>query len=250
VGFNQRYWRQVAIAKGLIDSGFIGTIHGARSVYSERWNVYPAATRFRYDLARSGGATIIDLTVHRIDLLRHLVGNMTAVFAELTHSAVPDPVDDNVWILARFANGARGCLSSDRFSPAIADGTDIYGSEGTIHIATETQNPFHAAPLAVYTEKPANELPDVLREAHYPEAWWKGFQGGWISVKPPRSNPYDAQLAAFVDSIRNGTPPFISGEDGLRAQEVVQASYLSMRDGGWVGLPLPDDAPLVIPTYR
>jgi predicted dehydrogenase len=250
VGFNQRYWRQVAIAKALIDSGFIGTIHGARSVYSERWNVYPAATRFRYDLSRSGGATIIDLTVHRIDLLRHLVGDMAAVFAELTHSAVPDPVDDNVWILARFANGARGCLSSDRFSPAIADGTDIYGSEGTIHIATETQNPFHAAPLAVYTEKPASELPDVLREAHYPEAWWKGFQGGWISVKPPRSNPYDAQLAAFVDSIRNGTPPLVSGEDGLRAQEVVQASYLSMRDGGWVGLPLPDDAPLVIPAYR
>jgi predicted dehydrogenase len=250
VGFNQRFWSQVQIAKTLIDSGFIGKVHAFRSVYSERWSAYPAATRYRYDLARSGGATIIDLTIHRIDLARHLLGEFAAVCAELAHSVVPDAVDDNVWLLARFASGARGCLSSDRYSPAIADGTDIYGSEGTIHIATETQNPFHATPLAVYTERPAAELPAVLREAHYPDAWWKGFEGGWIAVRPPRRNPYDAQLAAFIDSIRNGKPAAISGVDGLRAQEVVQAAYLSVRDKGWIELPLPDDAPFVVPSYR
>jgi len=249
VGFNQRFWPQVQIAKALIDSGVIGKVHAFRSIYSERWNVYPAATRYRYDLARSGGATIIDLTIHRIDLARHLLGDFAAVCAELAHSVVPDAVDDNVWLLARFASGARGCLSSDRYSPAIGDGTDIYGSEGTIHIATETQNPFHAAPLAVYTERPAAELPEVLREAHYPDAWWKGFEGGWITVRPPRRNPYDAQLAAFIDSIRAGRPAAISGVDGLRAQEVVQAAYLSVRDKGWIDLPLPADAPFVVPSY-
>src|SRR5689334_9200641 len=50
VGFNQRFWAQVQIAKSLLDAGFIGKVHGFRSVYSERWNAYPAATRFRYDL--------------------------------------------------------------------------------------------------------------------------------------------------------------------------------------------------------
>ena len=250
VGFNQRYWNQVRIARQLIADGFIGRVHAVRSVYSERWDVYPATTRYRYDLAQSGGATIIDLTIHRIDLLRHLIGDFSAVFAELVHSEVPEAVDDNVWLLARFAGGARGCLSSDRFSPAIGDGTDIYGSAGAIHLATESINPFHAAPLAVYTEKKADELPAVLREAHYPDAWWKGFTGGWITVKPPRHSPYEAQLAAFCDSVRTGAPPAISGLDGLRAQEVIQAAYLSMRKGGWVDLPLPADAPFVVPDYR
>jgi len=249
VGFNQRFWTQVGIAKALLDSGFVGKVHAFRSVYSERWNAYPAATRYRYDLAQSGGATIIDLTIHRIDLARHLLGDFSAVFAELVHSAVPDKVDDNVWLLARLASGARGCLSSDRYSPAIGDGTDIYGTEGAIHLATETINPFHAAPLAVYTEKSAADLPDILREAHYPDAWWKGFDGGWITVKPPRRNPYDAQLAAFCRSIREGRPAAPGGMDGLRAQEVVQAAYLSRRDGRWVDLPLPADAPLALPTY-
>src|SRR5581483_10553238 len=64
VGFNQRCWTQVEIAKALIDSGFIGKVHGFRSLNAERWDRYPAATRYRYDLKKSGGATIIDLTIH------------------------------------------------------------------------------------------------------------------------------------------------------------------------------------------
>ncbi len=249
VGFNQRFWAQVQIAKNLVDSGFIGDVHGFRSVYSEKSTAYPAATRYRYDLKQSGGATIIDLTIHRIDLARYLIGDFSAVVAELAHSVLPDKVDDNVWLLARFKNGARGCLSSDRFSPAIGDGTDLFGAEGSIHIATETLNPFHAEPLAVCTEKSATDLPDVLREAHYPDAWWKSFEGGWITVKPPRRNPYDAQLAEFVSAIRESRPSAITGMDGLRAQEVVQAAYLSMRDRTWVDLPLPEDAPFVVPNY-
>ena len=249
VGFNQRFWAQVQIAKHLIEAGFVGQIHGFRSIYSERWSAYPAATRYRYDLEQSGGATIIDLTIHRIDLARHLMGEVSGVFADLAHSALAEKVDDNVWLLTRFASGARGSLAGNRYSPDIGDGTSLYGTEGTIHIATETINPFHAVPLAVYTEKSAKDLPDVLREAHYPDAWWKSFEGGWITLKPPRRNPYDAQLAEFCSAIREGRSPAIAGTDGLKAQEIVQAAYLSVRDGGWVGLPLPDDAPFVLPEY-
>jgi len=249
VGFNQRFWGQAQVAKSLIDSGFIGKVHQYRSNYSEKSTAYPAATRYRYDLAQSGGATIIDLTIHRIDLLRHLVGDYSAVFAELTHSALPEKVDDNIFLLTRGTGGERGCLSGNRYSPDIGDGTDVYGSEGTIHIASETLNPFHAAPLAVYTEKSAKDLPDVLAEAHYPDAWWKAFEGGWITVKPPRRNPYHAQMRAFVDSIVEGKPPAVSGEDGLKAQELIQGAYLSMQTGRWVDLPLKADAPFIVPTY-
>jgi predicted dehydrogenase len=249
VGFNQRFWSQVQIAKGLVDAGFIGKVHQMRSIYSEKSTAYPAATRYRYDLAQSGGATIIDLTIHRIDLARYLVGDFASVFAELAHSQMEEKVDDNVWLLARFASGTRGCLSGNRYSPAIGDGTDLYGTEGTIHIASETLNPFNAAPLAVYTEKSAKDLPEVLREAHYPDAWWKSFDGGWITVKPPRRSPYEAQLKSFCDAIRAGRPAVVSGNDGLKAQEVVQAAYLSLESGGWIDLPLRADAPFVLPSY-
>jgi predicted dehydrogenase len=249
VGFNQRFWPQVGIAKSLIESGFIGKVHQFRSVYGEKADAYPAATSYRYDLSQSGGATIIDLMIHRIDLARHILGEFSSVFSELVHSSLPQPVDDNVWLLGRLASGARGCLTSNRFSPNIADGTDFYGTTGTIHLTSETLDPFHAAPLAVYTEKTVDELPDILREAHYPEAWWKTFSGGWITIKPPRRNPYAAQLAAFCAAIRTGRMSGPTGDDGLKAQEVVQASYLSMAKGGWIDLPLPDQVPFALPDY-
>jgi predicted dehydrogenase len=209
----------------------------------------PAATRYRYDLSQSGGATIIDLTIHRIDIARHLVGDISDVFAEPAHSELPEKVDDNVWLLTRFENGGRGCLSGNRYSPNIGDGTDLFGSEGTIHIASESINPYNVSPLAVYTEKSARDLPDVLREAHYPDAWWKSFEGGWITVKPPRRSPYEAQLKSFCEAVRGEHPAEITGVDGLKAQEVVQAAHLSMQSGRWVHLPLPPGAPFVVPIY-
>lgn len=250
VGFNQRFWGQVEIAKALIDAGFIGKVHQMRSIYSEKSTAYPASTGYRYDLGLSGGATIIDLTIHRIDLARHLVGDFSGVMAELVHSQLPQVVDDNVFMLTRFESGARGCLAGNRYSPNIGDGTDLYGTEGTIHLASETSSPFASAPLAVYTERAAKDLPDVLREAHYPEAWWESFKGGWITVKPPRRSPYGKQLAAFCDSISMGKPAQITGIDGLRAQEFVQGAYHSMRTGSWVDLPLSDSIPFDIPEYR
>jgi predicted dehydrogenase len=249
VGFNQRYWEQVRSAKEIIDSGLIGTIYGFRSVYSERWDAYPAATAFRFDLAQSGGATIIDLAVHRIDLARYLVGDFVSVIADLSHCSIPAMVDDNVWLMAKFAGGARGTITSDRYSPAISDGTDIYGTEGTIHIATESINPFHAVPLAIYTERSLDALPESLKEQHYPEAWWQAFKGGWLTMKPPRRNPYEAQFSSFCTCIRSGGSPSPSGVDGLRAQEVVQAAYLSMRESRWIDLPLADPNDVYLPSY-
>ena len=248
-GFNQRFWTQNRIARELICSGFIGEVHQMRSLYSEKATAYPASTNFRYDLEKSGGATIIDLTVHRIDLARWLVGEITSVFAELTHTHLPEAVDDNVWILTRFENGARGCLTSNRISPNIGDGTDIFGIAGSIHLATESINPHNSAPLHIFTEKSKTELPDFLQEACYPDAWWKDFDGGWITIKPPRVNTYVLQLEEFCAAIREERDSTVSGVEGLKAQEVVQASYMSFQQGGWVDLPLAKDAPFLVPTY-
>ncbi len=87
VGFNQRFWAQVRIAKALVEAGVIGEVRQIRSHCAETSTAYPAATRFRYDLAQSGGATIIDLTIHRIDLARYLVGEFSGVAASRSNSA-------------------------------------------------------------------------------------------------------------------------------------------------------------------
>ena len=81
IGFNQRFWSQVQIVKRLLDMNFIGKIHSFRTIYSEKYSVFPAATPYRYILNQSGGATIIDLAIHRIDMIRYLLGEYKSLVA-------------------------------------------------------------------------------------------------------------------------------------------------------------------------
>ena len=47
-----------------------------------------------------------------------------------------------------------------------------------------------------------------------------------------------ATVADFVDSIRKGSPPLATGEDGRASLELIMASYESFRTGKKVSLPL------------
>ena len=33
------------------------------------------------------------------------------------------------------------------------------------------------------------------------DKWWKEFKGGWITVQPERSNPYQKELQGFCNNI-------------------------------------------------
>lgn len=250
-GFNQRFREPVQLAKQGIEAGVVGDVLSFRSVYSESYDVYPSATRYRYDLAQSGGASILDLAIHRIDQARHLVGDVVEVCATVDHRTIPFPADDNVFLLLRFANGATGVISSDRFSPQVSNATDVYGPSGTIHVSSETRNPFQSVPLAFSSTLPMEQLPQAYAEADWPSAWWLDYQpGSWVTMSPPRSNPYDKEWRAFVDAVHGDVDPDMPTiHDGVRAQEVVTAAYRSVREHGWVSLPLTDPVEPV-PTYE
>lgn len=250
VGFNQRFWEPVRLAHEAIAADAIGTVHAFRSVYSESYGVYPAATGYRYDLSQSGGASILDLAIHRIDLARHLLGEIVEVCATVDHRTIPFPADDSVFLLLRFSSGATGVISSDRFSPQVSNATDLYGDAGTIHLSTETRNPFQSVPLAFSSTRAKDELPEALAAADWPQAWWLDYEpGSWVSVTPPRLNPYDLEWSAFARAVHGADAPGRPTiTDGVRAQAVVTAAYRSVREHGWVSLPLADPAE-PIPTY-
>lgn len=250
-GFNQRFREPVQMARRGIEAGVVGDVLSFRSVYSESYDLYPAASGYRYDLAQSGGASILDLAIHRIDLARYLVGDIVEVCATIDHTTIPFPADDNVFLLVRFESGATGVISSDRFSPQVSNATDLYGPQGTIHLSTETRNPFSSVPLAFSSRLPQADLPRELAEADWPTAWWLDYEpGSWVSVTPPRTNPYDLEWAAFAAAVGGeevaGRPTIT---DGVKAQEVVTAAYRSVREHGWVSLPLTSPSE-PIPTYE
>lgn len=241
IGFNQRFWNQIKIAKKLIDGGLIGKIKGFHTTYGEKWDLYPSDTDYLDHLELAGGGCLMDMGIHRIDLARLLVGEIEEVCAEIKHSASPAKLDDNTWILCNFSNGATGCIATDKFSPTAPNETALFGTEGTIYLSSETFNPFQSVPLAVFTEKSRDQIPDIVLKYFYPTFFTQSPERRWISIVPPKDDPYLAQLKAFCESILHGKEPLVTGEDGIKSLEVALAAYKSAKEKRWIKLPLKEE---------
>lgn len=266
VGCDRRFWTHNQWAKELIEEGVIGQVLMARASLHEHWYLYQnhvAKTDFRLRAEVSGGAALSDTGAHAIDLLTWLVGSKVSrtvgIAKRLAMPADYTRNDDTVWVLLEFANGAYGCVSCNRFSPAVSQATELYGTDGTIYTATDATNPFQSVPMAVFTNKDyeLHELPDILRNYRWPQLFWvediinKPVQKRWIPIMPPREpNNYTRMTEHFLDCVIHDTTPLVSGEDGARAVEVMCAVYKSMETGGWVDLPLPKDEEIIPPFYE
>jgi predicted dehydrogenase len=254
VGCDRRFWTHNRWAKELIAEDVIGEPFLARGSLHEHWRDYQekvALTDFRRDTARSGGAALPDLGAHAIDLLTWLVGHevrrVVGVAKRVATDVSYSRCDDLAVLTMEHANGAMSTLTCNRFSPVVSQSTDVFGTAGTIHTATDATNPFQSVPMAVYTDRDytVGDLPDVLRAFRWPVDFWAEDLLGdqvphrWVPIIPPRSpSNYEAMIDHFLSCIVEDSDPLVSGEDGARAVEVMGAVHLSMQTGGWVDLPL------------
>jgi predicted dehydrogenase len=255
-GTNQRFWAQNRIARELIDQGFIGQPHMGRSSLHEAWSLYHeqlSATPFRSDPKEAVAGALFDLGSHRVDLLMFLMNSrpkrVTGIVKRLATPESYTTLDDSFFIMIEFESGATGMVSGDRFSPAVSNISEIYGSEGTIFTGSEATNPFQTAPLAVYTDKDMTqaELPEIVREYRYPQLFWSedimqpnGFvPKRWVPIYPPRGWAYKSMLEHFIDSVRSEREPSLTPTDSALVVDVLLAAQESMRSGQWVDISVP-----------
>jgi predicted dehydrogenase len=149
---------------------------------------------------------VIDHTVHVIDLLRwfwqtEVVELYAEIGAGLLH---PDKEIDDVGLLSfQLENGVYGTLDTSWSRPPSYPTwgdvkIEVVGERGTVTV-------------------------DALRQALSvsSEQWGKTR---WV---PWGSDMDQALIADFVEMVRTGRCPSISGEDGLKALEVALAAYHS-----------------------
>lgn len=242
IGHHQRFYSQNQLAKKLVDGKAIGKVMACRSTYRERLgDVYRPMSKFRDNLSQSGGMAMMDLIIHRIDLIRWLVGNVHRVFGVVRHTVVPKSgFDDNIWIICEFENGGYGCVDGDRFSPATANPTELYGTEGTILLSSETYNPYQSVPMALFSENDMQKFSEV-KEYTVGSLWEELPNKRWFSLYPPRNDPFKDEIVHFTTSILRNEKPLITGEEGAKTLEVALAAFKSSQTGTWVELPLREE---------
>ncbi len=180
-----------------------------------------------YRRATEGGGMLHMEGGHWITLMRYLAGDeVQSVIALCSRTGVgiQDDLEDVSTVAMQFRGGLHASLHMGYLLPLVGPRDDasviMRGTEGTM-----TWRPTGEAEVTVVSASPAwRSAPlrtfrlDLARRPVYADEW--GYQF----------------VAAFVRAVREGRQPSVSGEDGLRFLEIVDAAYESCRSGRRVDL--------------
>ncbi|MGI5818055.1 MAG: Gfo/Idh/MocA family protein [Armatimonadota bacterium] len=168
------------------------------------------------DPSLSGGGSVIDHTVHVVDLMRTLLGQeVVKVYAEIDTVFKPELPCDDAGILAMNFDG--GCVATLDASWSRPDNYPIWGDVTMELIGTEGN-----ASVDLFVERV-----DTWREAASTFLWEAYGHDANASL-----------IADFARCVETGAPVPITGNDGLRAMEVALGAYRAADSGEPAALPL------------
>ena len=231
IGFNYRFSPQYAAAKAAIQSGRLGELISARSVFS-----YPVGTAPAWKQKRAtGGGILLDLALHDIDLARFLFdAEVKTVAAEVRSHRYED---DTAAIQCQLTNGVMFQLFTS-MSTIDEARWEIYGQGGKLIADRYQETAIQIIPPQRATSR-REQLGVSVRSAMRSMNWRK-------IVSPTLEPSYQGALTAFVEALQTGKsansgaagsgftgPDFM---DGLRALAVIEAAETAAKSGAVVAM--------------
>jgi UDP-N-acetyl-2-amino-2-deoxyglucuronate dehydrogenase len=170
-----------------------------------------------------GGGALINQAIHQVDLLRWLAGPVVEVFAKWQLGAAHRIESEDVLsAVVQYASGATGVIqASTAFWPGYPERIELHGTNGTAIVTGDRLTTWDV-------QDDSGEPPPVARDV----------ASGASDPMAVSLQPFADQFRSFADAIAAGGPAPVSGEDGYRALELVDALYRSCRDTRPVVLPL------------
>ena len=206
VGFNRRFASDWKAARALLDAGELGTPRLLRSVTRD-----PGG----FDPARVPPNTIfLETLIHDFDTLRFLNpgAGPVEVYAVADALVEPDWRDrgllDTAVVTVRFDNGAVGTAEAC-FEAAYGYDVrgEVFGSGGMATMGDGRRT-------GMVFSGPSGRVVDTVR-----------------SDQELLPDAYVAELAAFVEAVRTGTPAVVTGEDARASLAIALAAAESVRRG-------------------
>jgi len=198
VGHIIRFNPAMQSLKTRLENGDLGKIF---QVFCRRAGPFPARIR---DVG-----VVVDLAPHDVDIMRFLTGmNPMRVFAE-TEQQIHTDHEDLLFGLLRFPEGITGALEINWLTPTKMRETLVLGEKGLFRVDDLMQDLFFY------------ENTQAVGELWSPFRAIRGVSEGSMTRFPvKRQEPLKAELAAFIDAIREGHKVPVTGQDGLEALRI------------------------------
>lgn len=209
VCFQNRLNRATVAVKQAIDDGTLGDIICATGNVSwYRSDQYYSDSPWRGRWATEGGGVLINQAIHTLDLLLYLVGDPVSWAAELAtvgHQQLE--VEDVAAISLRFANGAVGSLFATTCSyPGYDVRIEITGTKGSALIEGEKLIRLQTMSGDTCSVDADNSLQTESGKSYY-------------------GSSHRRLIEDFLSAVLEDRPPFVTGEEGRRSIDLLDAIY-------------------------
>jgi len=216
VGYCLRFHPGLRRTKGIIDSGAIGTVRHASIHFGSYLPDWRPGIDYRTNYAASrktGGGILMDAS-HELDYACWLFGQPVSVSCTMQNSgALQIETEDIADLVVRFESGVQASIHLDYLDQEAQRGCRIVGDTGSID--------WNFNAWVVKVSKKAGK--------HTYE-----HQGQAQPFHP--DDMYRAELRHFLACIRGEEKPLVTGEDGLRAVQIVEAARKASDTGRVVNI--------------
>jgi 2-desacetyl-2-hydroxyethyl bacteriochlorophyllide A dehydrogenase len=214
--FPYRYEAHVAAARRLVAAGAVGDANGVLVNYaSDKPPSYwlggfsgRAVAPWRASRSKAGGGVVIMNLCHYLDFVRYVGGLEAQTVVGSVDRSGGDAVEDTAAAAITYTNGAVGSVfGSSAVRGAAFSEFRLWGDAGQVLLEPRAR---------VYTLRAVEGV----------------TPGRWHELPPP--GPEDVRavyVERFAAAVHSGSPPDISGEDGLAVQAIMDALYESAARG-------------------
>lgn len=228
--FQRRYWPAAQRIRNAIDSGELGQpILGRVDVMLHRDSSYYTATPWRGKWETDGGGVVMTQAIHYVDLLQWYFGEVEWVMAAADTYAHADSieVEDTLVATFRFKSGAVAQFAATTaLTPGLGQRISVTGKNGATGSlfeypeGQEAINDVWAVPgTGAHGQGEFNYPTEIVVDRELADI------NGSLT-------PFHAiQIGEFVEAVREGREPGVTGEDALRSLRIMSAMYASARSG-------------------
>ena len=213
VGYNLRFLKSLKKFKSLVEDQVVGEIWSVRSEVGQYLPAWRPGSDYRECVSaqsRLGGGVLLELS-HEIDYLRWIFGDLDWVQATLSkQSDLEIDVEDTAHLLLGFKAkcDAKQLIASVNFDFIRQDSTRvcvIIGKIGSMRW---------------------NAISGTIE-------FWALGSNGWKEIYRDNSTideSYVAEWKDFISCIRKNSSPLITGTDGLKVLQVVEAARIASKN--------------------
>ncbi len=231
VGHHRRHNAVVRAAKASIERGDIGEL---RAVQATSWFYKPDYYFHQAPWRTKKGAGPISVNlVHDVDLLRHFGGDVVRVQAQTIASTRGFENEELAAAMLTFASGAVATVSV----------SDTIAAPWSWEMTARENPAYPATNQSCYLiggTSGALSIPDLRVWSHGAEPdWWSPINAKNLIVEA--GDPLSIQVEHFAQVIRGIETPIVSGLEGSRSLQVVEAIQLAADSGKPINIrPLED----------